>query len=296
VLCLAILCALSTVSWAARADEPPSRPPLRWDPAWTHASAWDYSLTGIGLGTLGLETLLLQNRSETPRWIGPILFDTAVRNALRGSTESARNNAVLPSWVLWFALVGYPLVVDVPHAWVRYGKDVAWDLFWQDATALSLSGAVDFALRDSVARLRPWNTDCLNQGGADATCLNGPEATRSFPSGHVSETSTATALICTQHLQMHLYGTPWDGVTCTSAIVADVATAYLRVVADDHWATDILGGAVLGVAFGWGVPYVMHLHGHATAGRTYAESPSILIAPVPIAVSHGGGLGVAAMF
>ncbi len=270
-----------------------SSPSVFWDPAWSHAGAWDYSLAGGGLAALGVETLVLQSRSEPPRWIGPILFDEALNEFFRANAPNVRSDAATASWVLWFGLVGYPLVVDVPLAWARYGRQVAWDLFWQDATALSLSGAVDFALRDSIARLRPWNTDCLDRGGTD--CLNGPEATRSFPSGHVSETTTATALLCTQHLMLQLYGAPWDATTCASAIAADGVVAVLRMVADDHWATDILGGAALGAAFGWGVPVVMHLHRHAARGAAGQSSP-VFIAPVPIALDRGAGVGLSGLF
>lgn len=285
---------LVSVSGVCRADDQPGQLPLRWDPAWTHAGVWDYSLTGVGLATVGIETVLLQNVTVPPRWIGPILFDSAVHNLFRADAAKLYTGVQIASWSIWFTLVGYPLAVDVPRAWLRYGRQVAWDLFWQDATTLSLSGAADLSLRDSISRLRPGNTDCLNAGGTN--CLNGPEASRSFPSGHVSETSTATALICTQHLTMHLYGSPWDAVTCASAIAADTADGVLRLVGDDHWATDVLAGAALGVAFGWGVPVLMHLHGHAPDDRTYAESPSVLIAPVPLALSHGAGLGVAVMY
>jgi membrane-associated phospholipid phosphatase len=279
----------------ARADDPSPRPPLRWDPAWTHAGVLDYSLAAGGLAVLGLETILLQGRSEPARWNGPILFDTQARSLFRLSSESARAEAADVSWGFWFALVGYPLVVDVPHAWARYGKDVAWDLFWQDATALSLSAVADFALRDTVDRVRPYNTTCLDQGGSAATCLNGPEATRSFPSGHVSETTTGTALICTQHLKLHLYGGSWDEITCGSAVVADAVVASLRMMADDHWASDVLGGAAIGFAFGWGVPVLMHLHGHTTPAPATGSMP-MLVAPVPMAFSRGGGLGLTGLF
>jgi membrane-associated phospholipid phosphatase len=239
------------------------------------------------------ETLVLQNRSQPPRWVGPILFDDAARDAVRDQTLEGKQEAADISWGLWFALVGQPLAVDVPYAWARYGRRVAWDLFWQDATALSLSAAVDFAVRDSVARLRPYNTQCLRDGGTN--CLNGPEATRSFPSGHVSETTTATALICTQHLTMHLYGAPWDAVTCASAITADATVAVLRMVADDHWASDILGGVALGAALGWGVPYFMHLHGHSGAASA-PGAVQVLSLPVPIALDRGAGLGLVGFF
>jgi membrane-associated phospholipid phosphatase len=303
VLTTSIAATLVLHASKARADSaaPAEVPPLeagpssfRWDPAWTHAGVWDYVLSGAGATALGLETILLQNKSEPPRWIGPILFDQAINDALRTNSTSVRNVMETGAWVLWFALVGYPYAVDIPYVWVRYGKRLAWDLFWQDTTTLSLSGAVDIALRDSFSRLRPWNTQCLDAGGTH--CFDGPEATRSFPSGHVSETTTATALICTQHLMLRLYGAPWDAVACASAIAAAAATATFKMVADDHWATDVLGGAALGIGFGWGVPVLMHLHGHADPGARYGESSSMLLAPVPIALSHGAGLGLSGMF
>lgn len=291
---MAAALAVASFSQTARADEPPPRPPLTWDPAWTHANAWDYSLAGVGLATLLTETVVLQNTTEPPRWVGPILFDSQVRSVFRANAQNVRDDAANVSWGLWFVLVGYPVVVDVPYAWARFGKDVAWDLFWQDAVALSVSGAADFALRDVIARTRPYNTDCYEHGNCN--WATGPEATRAFPSGHVAETTTGTALICTQHLTMTLYGAPWDALTCASAITADATVGALRLMADDHWATDLIGGAALGVAFGWGLPTLMHLHGHAPQLHADLGGTPVVFAPVPLAFSSGGGLGLAGMF
>jgi hypothetical protein len=70
---------LSMLAAQADAAEEPSASPLRWDPAWTHASAWDYTLTAVGVTSLLVETALFQNRAQAPRWSSPILFDSAVR-------------------------------------------------------------------------------------------------------------------------------------------------------------------------------------------------------------------------
>jgi membrane-associated phospholipid phosphatase len=281
-------------SGGAAAEEKPKEAPLQWDPAWSHAGPWDYALTGIGLTTLITETALLQDRAPDPRWFEPILFDSAVRNATRGTTTQIRDDAATVSWGLWFVEMGYPFAVDVPYAWARYGRGVAWDLFWQSATTLSLSGAFDFALRDIVGRVRPSNYECLTSGGSG--CLNGPETRRSFPSGHFTETSTATALICTQHLKLHLYGGAWDGVTCATAIAADAAVGTLRLVADDHWATDVIAGGAIGFLFGWGVPTVMHLHGHAEANMASRSGPFTMVLPLPMLFPAGAGLGATGVF
>ena len=288
-----LVCSALAASTTARADEPPPRPPLQWDPAWTHAGPLDYVLGAGGLATLGVETALLQERFEKPRWEGAILLDKPTEVLFRGRTAQVRDDAADISWVFWGILVGYPLVIDVPYAWSRFGRDVAWDLLWQDATALSLSAVADFTIRDVVARVRPINQECIDAHGTN--CLSSPETTRSFPSGHVSETSTATALICTQHLTMHLYGSPGDALVCADAIAADLGVGLLRLVTDNHYLSDELAGAALGVAFGWGLPVLRHLHGHAAKDHSDRGS-CVLVAPFPMVLVHGAGLGATAIF
>lgn len=286
---LAAACLVVCTAASSRADEVPATPPLRWDPQWSHAGVADYVLGGIGLGALGAEAVWLEPQQPPLHWTGPILFDQDVRDLLRGSTAQVRENAALASWIMLGANIAYPVVVDVPYAWSRYGKQLAWDLFWQDAVALSLVSASDLAIRNLVGRARPPVSDCLAAGGSAATCLgNDTEATMAFPGGHVAIATTGATLTCVQHLSMHLYGAPWDAVTCGSAIGVDFTMGVLRIVTDNHWASDIVAGAVLGFAFGWGVPFLMHLHPPGEPGG----GTGILLAPVPIVVDHGGGIGV----
>lgn len=110
----------------------------------------------------------------------------------------------------------------------------------------------------------------------------------------MTETTTATALICTQHLSLHLYGAPWDAVTCGAAVASDVTVGVLRLVTDNHYASDILAGAGLGVLFGWGVPVLMHLRGREQEPEDHRAAT--LIVPVPIVLTDGGGLGAAGFF
>jgi membrane-associated phospholipid phosphatase len=289
---LASTCLLTSAAGTARGDDPPGSSTLRWDPEWSHAGAGDYVLGGLGLAVLGAEAVWLEPEQPPLHWTGPILFDRDIRDLLRGSTAQVRYDAGVASWVMLGVDVAYPVVVDVPYAWSRYGKQVAWDLFWQDAVALSLVSATDLAVRNLVGRARPPVSDCLAAGGSASQCLGSDtEATMSFPGGHVAIATAGAALTCTQHLSMHLYGDPWDVLTCGSAIGVDVTMGVLRIVTDNHWASDILAGGVLGFAFGWGVPVLMHLHRHLESrGET-----GILLAPVPIVVDHGAGIGVTGM-
>jgi membrane-associated phospholipid phosphatase len=269
--------------------EPPRKHRVHWDDAWTHANEWDYTLAAFGatIATVGLTV------SPTPHahWTQPILFDADVRSALRVSDAGTRKALENAAWGLWSAQLAFPLVVDVPYAWARYGFPVARDLFWQDAVTLTIAGAIDGFFRDAVGRLRPDVYDCWVAGRTD--CLTSPESTRSFPGGHLINSAAAAGLTCTQHLYMRLYGSPWDAITCATTITASFTVAMFRIMSDNHWATDQIVGGALGGFIGWFVPWVMHLHGHAA---TSDRAPAAFVVPVPVAFERGGGAGVAAVF
>ncbi len=245
---------------------------------------------------MAFEVIGLQNTQAPLRWTDPILFDEPVRDALRASDPSARQAADAVSWGLWGAQLALPVFVDLPYAWARYGLPLARDLFWQDAATLLFAGALDLALRDLVGRARPPVYDCISQGGAN--CIYGPEAVRSFPGGHILNSTAASVLTCTQHLHVRLYGGPWDALTCALTLASNATIAVLRVVADGHWVTDEIAGVALGALIGWGVPYVMHFHGHLSAEphQDEARPPEALVLPAPLAVDRGGGLGVVGLF
>lgn len=264
--------------------EPPHKPRVRWDAAWTHANAWDYTLTAFATTVFTVDLVGPQPVRE-PHWTQPILFDADARSALRVGDKDTRTSLENAAWGLWFAQMGYPLFVDVPYAWARYGSSVARDLFWQDATTLTIAGALDALLRDMSGRLRPDVYDCWIAGRSD--CLTSAEATRSFPGGHLINSAAAAGLTCTQHLTMRLYGSPWDAITCATTIGASFTVAIFRVMSDNHWATDQFVGAALGGFIGWFVPWFMHLRGHA---------PKTMVVPLPIAMERGAGAGVAAVF
>jgi membrane-associated phospholipid phosphatase len=279
---------------AQQAVTPPKhkRAQPRWDAAWQHSNAWDYVVTGVVGTAFTVELIALQNRQAPLRWTDPILFDTAVRSALRAPSQQTRSAVADATWALLGLQFLYPFAVDVPYAWARYGFGLARDLFWQDAATMFLAGAVDLGLRDLVGRARPETYDCIQSGNTN--CIDGPETVRSFPGGHTVIATAASVLTCTQHLYVHLYGGPWDSLTCALTLASNMTLAFMRIIADEHWASDEIAGLAIGSLIGWGVPYLMHFRRH-TAGAD-ASVPHALVLPTVVPVSHGGGLGVAALF
>jgi membrane-associated phospholipid phosphatase len=281
---------------AASLPDPPKPQPARWDKNFSHSNAWDYSLAAVGTTALGVELIGFNSVKPPLHWEDPILFDNAARSALH--TPGAANQEVDVAWTLWGVQVAYPLLVDVTFAWTHHDVQLARDLFWQDAVTLTLAGGVDLAVRDLVGRARPETYDCLSQGGTH--CLDSPEATRSFPGGHTANSTAASVLTCTQHLYIHLYGGPWDALTCALTVTSDLTLAALRIMSDNHWTSDQLSGLALGSLIGWGVPYFMHYRQHrATAGDGAPAEPtkaSAIVVPMPITLDRGGGMGLTGFF
>ncbi len=281
---------------SARADE--TKPQTKtthtvhWDAAWTHSNAWDYTLAGVGVTGLVVGFAVFQPIRPPLRWDSPILFDADARKTLRVADFETREALETSAWVLWGAQVAYPVVVDVPYAWARYGFSVARDLFWQDLVTFTIAGSIDLLIRDLSGRIRPNVYDCYVSGRTD--CLDGVESTRSFPGGHMINSAAAAGLTCTQHLYLRLYGAPWDAITCATTITASATVAVFRIMSDNHWATDQIVGAAIGGALGWGIPYMMHLHGHKASAD--AKPPSAMFLPVPVAFERGGGAGLAGIF
>jgi membrane-associated phospholipid phosphatase len=279
-----VACLLFSSICEAQEKRPNEKKRVHWDPAWTHANAWDYTLTGVGVTAIAIDFAVFQPMRPPVRWTNPILFDADVRSAMRVSDAGTRSSLENAAWGLWIAQMAYPFAVDVPYAWVRYGRRVAWDLFWQSTVTLAVAGTIDAVLRDVSGRIRPDVYDCYISGRTD--CLSNDDSTRSFPGGHLINSAAAAGLVCTQHLYMRLYGAPWDAVTCASTITASFTLAMFRIMSDNHWATDQIVGGALGGFIGWFVPWVMHLRGHATS----------TVMPIPIAFDRGGGAGVVAAF
>jgi membrane-associated phospholipid phosphatase len=143
-----------------------------------------------------------------------------------------------------------------------------------DAEALAIAGALQETTTALVSRQRPYVADC--GGGLPSTTLDctSPGRNRSFFSGHSTLSFTAAGLTCEHHLTLHLLGGARDALVCVGALVLAGATATLRVVADQHYASDVIGGALVGSAVGLAVPAIHYSGGqwnHLPSGSAGLE-------------------------
>jgi membrane-associated phospholipid phosphatase len=125
--------------------------------------------------------------------------------------------------------------------------------------AVVFSGGATVVLKSALGRARP-------KAGLGPHDWSGPRAVPdlrlSFPSGHVSTAFSAAAVIARAYP-----GTPVPYVAYGAATV----TAFARVEKDAHWASDVWGGAAIGL---W--------VGHTLAGRHPPPGgPDLALVPLP---------------
>ena len=222
----AILLVASARAWA----ESSSSPEFYSLKSWAPVSTWDY--VAIVAGNAATITISAAVQPPT-RWQGGILFDDWARDGLRLSSETARNNAGTISTWLAVAAGVYPLLVDAGllTGWIHGRGDLAWQMFVLDAEVLTLTGVLTTVSTHVVGRERP----------------SGMNDNVSFFSGHDAIAASAATLICLQHLQLELFGNKaTDATACGIGIAAAVTTGFLRIMADRHWASDVIVGAAVG--------------------------------------------------
>ena len=271
-------------------DAPPA---LIWK--WPSFSTGDYLVT-MGGGTVTLGAAIFKPRAQHSL-SGPIGFDTDVRRALRANRLSLRYDFRDASDVGLSLAVSWPFVGDALTSawWYRGSREAAQEMALIDLEALAITGALQGATNVLVSRERPFGPGC-GQGElpSDANDCKGSFHYRSFFSGHAAFSFTGAALICMHHLENELLGAPWDALSCAAGYAVAATTATFRVVADVHYASDVLLGATVGTLVGVSVPLLHYRKlGGAPRTRESAAAPNpvqLRLIPAP------GGVGLLGIF
>jgi membrane-associated phospholipid phosphatase len=267
------------ISAPALAQESPHR--LHW--RYRRANAVDYvAIAVIGGGYVYAELGISQG--SEPGWTGPILFDDGARNALRARSLDGRRRAA--RWSDYFSLAA-PAVALFDTIVVPLADDGNWDVLWQmsviDLEAAALSGLFTRGPERIARRARPDLAECEKDPNYDDLCFAGETA--SFPSGHTSTAFTAAGLTCAHHAHLPLYGggAP-DVAACVGTTSFAVTTGILRIMADRHYTSDVLVGAMVGAGAGFALPM---LYGYS---RPSSDAVDVTLFPL----TSPGMMGVGA--
>lgn len=238
-------------------------------------------------------TALITNvipKTDEPRWIGGIAFDTALRDRLSLGNFDDRSAASTASDVTLIALVAQRLIDDSLVAWAGHGAgDVAWQMAAINLQALTFTLAASSTTKHAAARERPNGRACRTDPSYDRRCEQ-QRGGGSFYSGHTSLAFTAAGLTCMHHLKLPLYGGAGDTIACAGATLAAASVGFERILADCHYASDVLVGAAAGALSGFLLPWVsFYAHPqHSDALVSWSVGPL----PLPT----GGALSLRGIF
>ncbi len=258
---------------------------LTWSDEWERVLPVSYVASptlGVGAFVFGL----LYEPDDEARVRGPFLFDAPLRARLAAETESGRETAAALSDVLFGALVLWPLVDSIGV--VGLG-DSNSDVFFQLSMIAVESVAADYLLSTVIKLLvhreRPHADRCTVADRADDPDRCGPRGrTRSFYSGHASAAFNAAGLVCLSHGYLPIYdSTAADAFACGAAMTVASIVGVLRIVADRHHSSDVLVGAIMGLATGLLTPWLLH-YGLNTGAEDVERRPEGLrAAHIPLA-------------
>jgi len=266
------------------ADAPP---PLVWK--WARFGTADY-VVGLTGGAITLGAAIAQPRAKHSL-SGGLWFDNSVLNALRVHSSNNRYIFRDASDVGLSLTVTWPFMADALTTawWYRGSRDVAQEMALIDLETLAVSGAIQGVTNVLESRERPYGPDCGSEElPSNAIDCTGSTHYRSFFSGHATFSFTGAALICMDHFENDLMGSPWDAISCAGGYAVAATTATFRVVSDVHYPSDVLTGALVGTIVGYGVPWLHYRL--KSAPDSSASGLNLLLVPAP------GGLGVFGVF
>jgi membrane-associated phospholipid phosphatase len=246
---------LPAMAHAESAVEPRAQRSL-WRDSWPTFS-WIEGTATVAGGAVTL-VLALQTPPSQARWEGGILFDDALRDAMRLDSANARQRVRSLGDLPYYAAPAIPLIIDpLIVAWAVQGDPkTAVNIAFMGLEAFSYTGMLSFVSTRTSLRERPDSSECRRQHPDGVGC----EAdTESFWSGHTSIAAASAGLVCANHRYLALWGHPVaDALACVWAASGALASGVSRLGADRHYATDVIVGLGVGFGIGYGVPVLLH--------------------------------------
>jgi membrane-associated phospholipid phosphatase len=252
-------------------------------------------LTFAAAISLGVGMALSFGSAPPPaRWAGNP-FDDAVRDGLRLNDLDGRQALGLASDVLVIGMVAYTTFVDglaIPLS--QHGPDAAWASTAAFVLVIGLTLTLEDLVKNVVARSRPIEAGCEALPVPTRCVTLSPGM--SFYSGHAALAFASAGFSCAVHVGQSLFrdvGT--DGTSCGASLLAATAIGLFRLLADQHYFTDVLVGAVVGFATGYLVP-VLFLPAQRSTAATASTAPTVAVLPTATVGDPGlGSLGLHAL-
>jgi hypothetical protein len=271
---------------------------VEWSDDWPKVHVWEIAAAAaLTIGDTEVEKALPLPSKAT--WRGGILFDDWARDTFRGRTAQLQSDASTLSDIFYKAGALVPFVMDdyFAAASIHENAGVGLQLVVIDLESLGFAGLISLGAEHAVGRARPYTEDCGSSGvvkdGAGHVlhqCGSGNDF-RSFYSGHATATATVAGLVCVHHQHLPLFGGGFaDLAPCLGMIGVSVAAGLLRLVYDEHWASDVIVGWMDGAFSGYVLPSLLHFG--FGSGKPIAEVRAGNLDMIPTLRPYPGGAGL----
>lgn len=263
-----------------------------WNPAWRRFGVLDYVLTATSVAFTGVGAAWSPLKNH---WTSHNAFDESVRRQLSARSYAGSIIAQDTSDLLLSVSIAYPALVQslVVTYWYRRSEDVAAQMLLIATESLTFTAALQGMTSTLASRERPYGRECgAGLPGRLNDCASSRRY-RSFFSGHTSTSFAAAATACSFQFHHDVFGNATaNGIACASALATAAATGTLRIAGDQHYATDVLTGAAVGMLGGFGLPWLLHYGPLARVERKGERATGVKLSLVPVS----GGLGVGGEF
>ena len=260
-----------------------------WDPRWRTFALGNYLLTGTAIAA-GMSYALIP--PQPTRWRGRNSFDEAVRGGIGIKDLAEGVPARDASDLLLSFSIAYPLLLDslIVTYWHRQSHAVAAQMALISAEAIAVAGAVQGLTAGFASRQRPYGRNCGRTIDEGSDFCEGRRRYRSFFSGHAAMAFAAASVSCSHHARHDVFGDPTaDALSCATTMTAAAAVGTLRIVGDQHYASDVIVGAGIGTMSGLGIPWLLHYGPWARRPEPSARSAfSWHVVGVPNGMGIGG--------
>lgn len=272
------------------------------------AELWPVAV-GAGVGALGLGLGIYFVPGPRPAdpnvgvWRGGLLADDSFRLVLRAPTARGEALAGTISDILLVATMANAAIVDgIALPLLQGDPDLAWQAGFAYSLAVGLELSIGGIVKDVAMRARPYESQCA--ANPSLPICQSSSTYQSFFSLHSGVAFTSAGFSCSMHLERNLYGDQGaDIVSCGTSILAATTVGILRIVADAHYLSDVLVGAVTGFLIGYLVPLAVIPHRRALPPvrivdggdpdeEPIAEAPAFSWSAAPMIDPGMGGNGV----
>ncbi len=251
----------------------------------------DAGVAGVAGVTVAV-TFFLPPPSKA-NWTGGILFDDAVRDALRAETRNGRDTARTIGDFGYRFLGVAPTLIDglLVSLWLNDAPDVTGQLLLINLQAYALAGAVLSSSEHLAGRARPSVGPCQDDPEYEEFCGDGDQF-NSFISGHSGIAATSAGLTCAHHQFLELYGNPWaDAAACIGSVGLALTTGGARLINDRHYMTDLVAAFAVGGLAGYALPTLSF---YSNDARTQTEQ--LRVVALPWAGNDAAGISLSGAF